>query len=81
MQKKENISTGCYRPRKSGKVREFAKKSQRIRDRIPKVREFCCLKFIFSQAEDPKWSWAHGKAESWSRKGSEFHAVCKVATL
>ena len=30
-------------------------KSQGICDRIPKVREFCCLKFIFSQIEDPNF--------------------------
>ena len=30
-------------------------KSQGICDRIPKVREFCCLKFIFSQVEDPNF--------------------------
>ena len=27
--------------------------SQGICDRIVEVREFCCLKFIFSQVEDP----------------------------
>ena len=30
-------------------------KSQGICDRIPKVREFFCLKFIFSQVEDPNF--------------------------
>ena len=29
--------------------------SQGICDRIPKVREFCCLKFIFNLAEDPNF--------------------------
>ena len=47
--------------------------------------EFCCLKFIFSQAEDPnfktffgehdprppKWSRTHGRALSWSGKVKE----------
>ena len=51
-------------------------KSQGICDRIPKVREFCCLKFIFSQVKDsnfeiflgsmppdsPRWSWNQGRA-------------------
>ena len=30
-------------------------KSQGIRDRIPKVKEFCCVKFTFSQVEDPNF--------------------------
>ena len=30
-------------------------KRQGICERIPKVREFCCLKFIFSQVEDPNF--------------------------
>ena len=40
---------------KSGNLKETSEnqgiylKSQGICDRIPKVREFCCLKFIFSQ--------------------------------
>ena len=60
---------------KSGKLKEIPE-SQGIYDRIVKVREFYCLKFIFSQTEDPnfehflgsmppdppKWSWTHGRA-------------------
>ena len=29
--------------------------SQGICDRIPEVMEFCCLKFIFSQVENPNF--------------------------
>ena len=67
---------------KSGNLNETSEsqgiclKSQGICDRIPKVKEFCCLKFIFSHVEDPrlknflrehapdppKWSWTHGRA-------------------
>ena len=57
--------------------------------------EFCCLKFIFSQVEDPnfenflgsmppdlpKWSKTHGRTSSWSGKVGEFHVLWKVATL
>ena len=39
---------------KSGNLKETSK-SQGICDRIPIVREFCCLKFIFSQVEDPNF--------------------------
>ena len=44
---------------KSGNLKETSESqgiclnSQGICDIIPKVREFCCLKFIFSQVEDP----------------------------
>ena len=55
-------------------------KSQGICDRNPKISEFCCLKFIFSQVEDPnfkiflgkhaskptKWSWTHNRGYCWS---------------
>ena len=46
---------------KSGNLKETFE-SQGICDRIPKVREFCCLKFVFSQVEDPnfeKFLWEH----------------------
>ena len=39
---------------KSGNLKETSQ-SQGIWDRIPKVREFCCLKFIFSEVEDPNF--------------------------
>ena len=39
---------------KSGNLKDTSG-SQGICDRIPKVREFCCLKFIFSQVEDPNF--------------------------
>ena len=56
-------------PKKSGTLRQNSKSHG-------KVREFCCLKFIFSQVEDPnfeiflrehaprppKWSRTHGRA-------------------
>ena len=53
---------------KSGNLKETSEsqgiclKCQGIRDRIPKVREFCCLKFIFSQVEGPNFEtflWEH----------------------
>ena len=46
---------------KSGNLKETSANqgiylnSQGICDRILKVREFCCVKFIFSQAEDPSF--------------------------
>ena len=52
---------GCHWPGKPGKSGNLNETSQSqgiclkihgICDRIPKVREFCCLKFIFSQVED-----------------------------
>ena len=65
---------------KSGNLKETSESqgiclnSQGICGKIPKVREFCCLKFIFSQVEDPnfenflgehapppKWSRTHGR--------------------
>ena len=39
---------------KSGNLKETSE-SQGICDRIPKVREFCCVKFIYSQVEDPNF--------------------------
>ena len=36
-------------------VKEICLNSQGICGRIPEVREFCCLKFIFSQVEHPKF--------------------------
>ena len=38
----------------SGNLKETPE-SQGICHRIPKVMEFCCLKFIFSQVEDHKF--------------------------
>ena len=82
---------------KPGKVREFQwdfsksgnlpKKSENLRQnskRQGKVREFCCLKFIFSQVEEPnfkncqgehaprppKWSQTYGRALLWSSEKS-----------
>ena len=46
---------------KSGNLKETSEsrgiclKSQGICNRIPKVKEFSCLKFIFSQVEDPNF--------------------------
>ena len=46
---------------KSGNLKETPESqgiclnSQGICDRIPKVREFCCLKFIVSEIEDPNF--------------------------
>ena len=46
---------------KSGNFKETSEsqgiylKRQGICETIPKVREFCCLKFIFSQVEDPNY--------------------------
>ena len=53
------VATDLENLEKSGNLKETSEsqgislKSQGIWDRIPKVREFCCLKFIFSQVEDP----------------------------
>ena len=58
-----------------GNLKETSK-SRGISHRIPKLREFSCLKFIFNQVEDPdfedflgehatrppKWSGTHGRA-------------------
>ena len=70
-------------------------KSQGICHGIPKVTEFCCLKLIFSQVEDPNFKnylgehpqtpanglRHHGRALSWSGKVREFYIVWRVATL
>ena len=75
------VATDLENLEKSGNLKEtsesqgICQKSQGICNRIPKVREFCCLKFIFSQVEDPnfenflgeyalrppKWSWTHSR--------------------
>ena len=53
------VATDLENLEKSGNLKETSEsgaiclKSQGICDRIPKVREFCCLEFIFSQVEDP----------------------------
>ena len=55
------VATDLENLEKSGNLYETSQsqgiylKSQGICDRIPKVREFCCLKFIFSQLEDPNF--------------------------
>ena len=64
----DGVATDLENLEKSGNLKEtseiqgfclksqgFCLKSQGIRDRIPKVREFFCLKFVFSQAEDPNF--------------------------
>ena len=80
------LLTYSRKPGKSGNLKETSEsqgiclKSQGICNKIPKVREklgeFCCLKFIFSQLEDPnfenfqgehaprppKWCETHGRA-------------------
>ena len=43
------------KPGKSGNLKETPPESQGVCDRIPKVREIYCLKFIFSQVEDPNF--------------------------
>ena len=48
------VATDLENLEKSGNLKETSK-SQGICDKIPKVREFCCLKFIFSQVEDPNF--------------------------
>ena len=48
------VATDLENLEKSGNLKETSE-SQGICDRIPKVREFCCLKFIFSQTEDPNF--------------------------
>ena len=45
------VATNLENPEKSGNLKETSE-SQGICDRILKVREFCCLKYIFSQVED-----------------------------
>ena len=95
------VATDLENLEKSGNLKETSEshgiclKSQGICDTIPKVREFCCLKFIFSQVEDPnfknflgkhaprppKWSWTHGRVLSWTGKVRESHIVWKVATM
>ena len=61
------VSTDLENLEKSGNLKETSESrriacksenlplSQGIWDRIPKVREFCCLKFVFSQVEDPNF--------------------------
>ena len=55
------VATDLENLEKSGNLKEtsesqgICQKSQGICDRIPKVRELCCLKFTFSQAEDPNF--------------------------
>ena len=55
------VATDLENLEKSGNLKETSEsqgiclESQGICDRIPKVREFCCLKFIFSQVEDPNY--------------------------
>ena len=45
LEKSENL-------KESSESQGICLKSQRICNRIPKAREFCCLKLIFSQVED-----------------------------
>ena len=58
---KHRVVTDLENLEKSGKLKETPEsqgiclKSRGICDRISKVREFCCLKFIFSQVEDPNF--------------------------
>ena len=47
----ENVEKSGNLPESQG----ICLKRQGICDRIQKVREFCCLKFIFSQIEDTKF--------------------------
>ena len=76
------VATDLENLEKSGNLKETSEsqgiclKSQGICEKFPKVREFCCLKLIFSQVEDPnfenflgehaprlpKWSRTHGRA-------------------
>ena len=93
-QASHRVATDLENLEKSGNLKETSEsqgiclKSQGICDRIPsqgKVREFCCMKFIFSQVEDPnsknflgehtpdppKWFRTHGGALSWSGKVRE----------
>ena len=55
------VATDLENLEKSGDLKDTSEsqgiclKSQGICDRIPKVREFCCLKFIFSQVGDPNF--------------------------
>ena len=55
------VVTNLENLEKSGNLKETSEsrgihlKGQGICNRIPKVREFCCLKFIFSQVEDPNF--------------------------
>ena len=46
------VATDLENPEKSGNLKETPE-SQGIYDRIPKVREFCCLKFVLRQ--DPNF--------------------------
>ena len=58
----DRVTTDLENLEKSGNLKdtsdsqEICLKSQGICDRIPKVREFCCLKFIFGQVEHPKFA-------------------------
>ena len=45
----DRVATDLENLEKSGNLKE-ASESQGICDRTPNVREFCCLKFIFSPA-------------------------------
>ena len=55
------VATDLENLEKSGNLKETSEgqgiclKSQGICDKIPKVREFWCLKFIFRQVEDPNF--------------------------
>ena len=46
------VTTDLENLEKSGNLKETSE-IQGICNRIPKVREFCCLIFIFSEVEDP----------------------------
>ena len=62
---------------KTFKCQGICLKSQGICDKIPKVREFCCLKFIFSQVEDPNFENFLGdhvpRPPKWSRTHVELN--------
>ena len=55
------VATDLENLEKSGNLKKTSKsqgiclKSQGICDKIPNFREFCCLKFLFSQVEDPNF--------------------------
>ena len=89
------VATDLENLEKSRNLKEISE-SQGICDTIPNVREFCCLKFIFSQDEDHNFE--HFLGERAPRpplnglkltielnlgqgKVREFHIIWKVATL
>ena len=57
----DRVATDLENLKKSGNLKDTSE-SQGICDRIPKVREFCCLKFIFSQVQYPNFENISGGA-------------------